>query len=130
MVAAAALGAGTASPASPSTPVCGRAPKAIPRPAMLGPLPTPRGYVYTAAKRRNGAAVVAGYSKGKLQDLRLVWRNTIIGGGRWKVDHDEQHGNTVLLTFQGFDDPSKGQVQLVEACKGRIVATLTVRFPS
>ncbi|HEY6961644.1 MAG TPA: hypothetical protein VI408_07130 [Gaiellaceae bacterium] len=127
-LAAAVLAAAAAVPARPAAPACPRPPKAIARPNMLGPFPTPRGYFYTSAKKVKGVVVVSGYSNTPLATMRWTWFNVIAGSERWKVDYGPAQGNSALLLFHGFDDATKGQVALTAVCKSRTTAVLHIRF--
>jgi hypothetical protein len=123
IVAALALG-----PAAAAA-TCPRPAKAIARPAMLGPFPTPRGYTYTSARRVKGVTVVSGWSSGKLDALRLLWFNTVAGAGRWKAVDKGVHDGVDVIAFKGFaPDQTAGSVTIVPTCATRGTVTIRVRF--
>src|SRR3954468_18831050 len=105
VAAAVAGGVGGAPPAS-----CPPLPKAVARPAVLGPVfPTPRGYVYTSGKRKSGAAIVSGYLKASMTAAYGAWWSTITGSGRYKGTPHIGRTHTVV-GFKAWSGPEHGQV--------------------
>lgn len=103
---------------------CPAAPKAIPRPAMLGAaFPTPRGYFYTSAKRRNGAAIISGYSN---QDMRGAWASwtSVVVGGRFTDQWHEGKTHSEIF-FKSRIGKEHGRVDLYATCRKRVTAVIT-----
>lgn len=99
--------------------------KAVPRPAVLGPVfPTPPRYVYTYGKRRNGAAIVSGYMKESMMQGYEDWWSTITGSGRYHGFPHEGRTHTVIQ-FKAWTGPEHGQVDIYVTCAKRLSAVIT-----
>lgn len=119
LVLIAALAAAAAAQACPAPP------KAIPRPAVLGPVfPTPPGYFYTSGRRRNGAAIVTGYMKVGMTGGYAAWWSTITGSGRYHGFPFEGKTHTIIR-FTAWKGAEHGQVDVWLTCKNRVTAVIT-----
>lgn len=115
--------AATVADAAPAS--CPPLPKAIARPAVLGPVfPTPRGYVYTSGKRKTGAAIVSGYLKTSMTAAYEAWWSTITGSGRYHGMPHVGRAHTVV-GFKAWSGPEHGQVDIYKTCDKRVTAVIT-----
>ena len=124
LVAALAVGLGAPVGRAASS-ACPATRKAITRPAILGSVfPTPPRYVYTTAKRKNGAAIVTGYMKEGMGQAYQDWWSTIAGSGRYHGFPQEGPTHT-LIRFKAWKGSEHGQVDVWLTCKNRVGAVIT-----